>query len=281
MKMNFFFIAALLFVNLSCSKEGGEPNIPDPNPEPPAPNAYNEAVLADNPVGFWLLSKDDLKDASSKKLNGSWKGEKAGSQKLPNGDEVPLFNGTDSYYEIADADHLEVSTKGVLTIEAWMSPSVSDFPSVEKDKDYIHWMGKGTPGQHSWAARMYNKDSWRENRPQRISGYAFNLEGGLGAGSYFQEPITTGTWVHYVLVINSNQKSTKYPGGYTKLYRDGQLKDQDDLSAYNIVPKDGTAPTRIGTRDLGSFFKGAIGKVAIYDYELSAAKIKAHFNAMK
>src|SRR5690606_8974552 len=123
-------------------------------------------------------------------------------------------------------------------------------------KDYIHWMGKGAANQHAWAARMYNKDSFRENRPQRISGYAFNLEGGLGAGSYFQDAINPGTWIHFVLVINANNQSSTYPTGYTKIYRDGKRRDQDDLAAYNIIPKNGTAPTRIGTRDMQSFFKG-------------------------
>src|SRR5690606_21320442 len=232
--------------------------------------AYDQAVLDDQPVGYWLLNHEAIHDASAKKHNGTWHGEWTKTQALPNGEKAIYFNGQDAYYEIPDVDHLEVSHKGVLTIEAWMSPGVLDYDKVEEGKDYIHWMGKGTPGQHSWAARIYNKDSFRENRPQRISGYVFNLEGGLGAGSYFQDVIAVGTWVHFVLVINTTQKSTNYPTGYTKIYRDGKQRDQDALDGYNIIPGNGTAPTRIGTRDLGSFFKGSIAKVAIYNYELTA-----------
>lgn len=243
---------------------------------------YDEIVLKDNPVGYWLQNKTQLNDISDAQHHGVWKGEEGSIQKLPNGEEAPYFNGVNAYYEIPDADHLEVTDKGVITIEAWMSPSVLDFPTLDPpDKDYIHWMGKGTANQHSWVARMYNKNSFRENRPQRISGYAFNLTGGLGAGSYFQDVISVGTWIHFVLVINTNQTSTNYPTGYTKVYRDGKLRDQDSLSDYSIVPGNGTAPTRIGTRDLNSFFKGSIAKVAIYNYELTAQQIDAHYKAMK
>jgi hypothetical protein len=56
--------------------------------------------------------------------------------------------------------------------------------------------------------------------------------------------------------------------------------DQDALAPYQIVPVAGTAPFRVGTRDLGSFMKGAIGKIAIYDYELSAGRVAAHARGM-
>lgn len=279
MKSQLLYFLCFVTMCFGCSKQGGEP-APDPVPDDLG-KAYNTVILADRPVGFWLLNKDDLNDASTRKHHGTWHGQKSVYRKMPNGEDAIVFDGSTSYYEIPDADHLEVSNKGVLTIEAWMMPTVYDFVMVEKDKDYVHWMGKGAAGQHSWVARMYNRNSWRENRPQRISGYAFNLAGGLGAGSYFQDVIATGTWIHYVLVINANEKSTKFPVGYTKLYRDGVLRDQDDLSAYDIVPGNGNAPTRIGTRDMGSFFQGAIGKVAIYDYELTADKIMSHYKAMK
>ncbi|MFA9289356.1 MAG: hypothetical protein ACEQSA_05785, partial [Weeksellaceae bacterium] len=47
-----------------------------------------------------------------------------------------------------------------------------------------------------------------------------------------------------------------------------------------IVPVNGNSPFRIGTRDFNSFFKGAIGKVAIYNYELSPYQILEHYQKM-
>jgi len=239
-------------------------------------SAYDSLVLSDNPVGYWLLNKGETTDASGNGFTGTYSGSCRGQATLPNGDSANVFNGLDNYFEIADNDALEVTTTGALTIEAWMRPGAYNFPKTEGN--YVYWMGKGTQGEHLWVARIYNKND--SSRSQRISGYCFNLAGGLGAGSYFQDTISLTTWVHYTLVINTKVTGTNYPTGYTKIYRDGVLRDTDSLKGYEIIPGNGNAPTRIGTRDFNSFFHGAIGKVAIYDYELTAAQILAHRNSM-
>lgn len=272
-------ILVFVFVIISCSKEGSS-EISDKKEEKNEGLTYDEAVLNDKPIGYWLLKEADEQDATGHAHHGTFKGLKSPATTLPNGDTAPVFNGENSYFEIPDSDHLEVTATGILMVEAWIRPDVLDFPKTELDKDYIHWMGKGEPGEHSWAARMYNKNSWREGRPQRISGYAFNLEGGLGAGSYFEDEIPSGTWIHFVLIINTKKTSSKYPTGYTMLYRDGELRDQDDLESYDVIPGNGSAPIRIATRDLKSFFKGSIGKVALYDRELSKEEIKNHYHIM-
>ena len=85
-----------------------------------------------------------------------------------------------------DAPDLSVTKTGILTIEAWLRPDALIFP-MQEGSGYLHWMGKGelgdgaTPDRMEWAARIYGADNtdipWRENR---ISGYAFNMEGGRG-----------------------------------------------------------------------------------------------------
>ncbi|WP_010278321.1 LamG domain-containing protein [Paenibacillus senegalensis] len=240
-------------------------------------SAYDAAVLADQPKGYWPLTPGEAADYSGNSHLGVFTGSPLPAA-MPNGDIVSAFNGSSQYFTIADHDDLELTTTGILTIEAWMRPDTLQF-SNQQSTGYVHWMGKGTPGQHSWAARMYSYIN-DENRPNRISGYAFNLSGGLGAGSYFQDPITAGEWIHYTLVINTVDISTAYPTGYTKVYKNGVLRDQDSLAGYSIVPGNGTAPIRIATRDMASFFEGAIGKVAIYDYELTSAQLLNHYNIM-
>ncbi|GIP38684.1 hypothetical protein J31TS4_19640 [Paenibacillus sp. J31TS4] len=242
-----------------------------------AVNKYDSTVLADHPVGYWSLAPGVTSDLSGHGLTGSFTGNPS-STKLPNGEPASAFNGVDQYFTVPDNDYLEVTRTGILTVEAWMRPDVLQF-SKSESSGYVHWMGKGEPGQHSWTARMYNLTN-QENRPNRISGYSFNLTGGLGAGSYFQDPVTAGEWIHYTLVINTVNTSSAYTTGYTKLYKNGVLRDQDRLSDYNIIPGNGTAPMRIGTRDLASFFEGAIGKVALYDYELTPSQLTSHYNAM-
>jgi hypothetical protein len=242
-----------------------------------ASSTYDDAVLADNPVGYWPIASGVTADQSGHSLNGAFTGSPSGTT-MPNGDGAIVFNGINQYFTVSDNNYLEVTRSGILTIEAWMRPDVLQFPNSE-GSGYVHWMGKGTSGQHSWVARMYNYTN-TENRPNRISGYSFNLSGGLGAGSYFQDAVTTGQWIHYTLVINTVDTIAAYPTGYTKIYKNGVLRDQDSLSGYSIVPGNGTAPMRVGTRDLASYFQGAVGKVALYDYELTPAKLAAHYTTM-
>jgi hypothetical protein len=145
---------------------------------------------------------------------------------------------------------------------------------------YMHWMGKGESNNQEYVARFYSNTD--RERPSRISGYQFNLAGGKGAGSYFEGDIHVRTWIHYVLVINANAKSRDFPHGYTRIYRNGVREKTTDLIYQGtvIVPKRGNAPFRVGTRDLGTFFEGAIGKVAIYGKELRPESIKKHYSVM-
>ncbi len=64
------------------------------------------------------------------------------------------------------------------------------------------------------------------------------------------------------------------------MFKNGRLRDQDSLSEYVVVPRDGTAPFRVGTRNLTSYFRAAIGKVAVYDQEVTADRLLAHHRSM-
>lgn len=245
-------------------------------------SAYDTMILGDHPVAYWTMAnptEGSEYDQTGNSHNGTYVGG-ASVSSLPNGDAVAVFNGSSQYLQVPDADPLSPTATGILTLEAWVRPDVTTFPH-EDGTGYVNWMGKGTHDNQEYVARMYGLDN-SEGRANRISGYAFNKTGGLGGGSYFQDTVSTGEWIHYVLVINTMAKSTSYPDGYTKLYKNGVLRDQDDLSTSGgvIIPGNGTAPFRIGTRQQVSFFEGAIGKVAIYDTELSPAVIARHYHAM-
>ena len=251
-------------------------------------SSYDDRVLADKPVMYLPLGGVN----GTKDLSG--RGHQATAYHGPtattfaNGDAALKFDGVQQYVEVADRDDLSISSSGVLTMEAWLRPDVLNFPHEESDTTpYVHWLGKSTSGQSEYAARMYSHDAdWAGDgidppRPNRISGYAFNLSGGLGAGSYFQEPVVAGEWIHYVLVINTRKTSADYPTGYTKVYRNGKLWDQDSLLDYQIVPKNGTAPFRIASVGLHGYFQGAIAKVALYKRELPAKAVQAHYSAVR
>ncbi len=181
---------------------------------------------------------------------------------------APVFDGRTGYVEIPDDDAYSASTTGEITVEAWMRPD-SLAMTARESTGYVHWMGKGEPDQQEWVARMYQQGN-SEGRANRISFYAFNLPGMLGAGSYFEDTVVVGEWIHYVGVIDATR---------TYIYKNGTQRDSDLLSGYNITPRNGTAPVRIGTREMQSFFEGSVARVAIYSARLSDARIRVHHDA--
>jgi hypothetical protein len=108
----------------------------------------------------------------------------------------------------------------------------------------------------------------------------FNLSGGLGSGAYFQDEVRPGEWMMVTFVIDS-RPSGQWPDGYITIYKDGVSRGGPvSLRQFNVVPQASDAPFRVGTRDLESFFQGAIGKVAVYDTVLSDQEIIATYQAM-
>lgn len=189
-----------------------------------------------------------------------------------------VFDGEDDYIEIPDHADFSVATTGALTASAWIRPDVLMFP-VFQSTGYVHWMGKGEAGRHEWTFRMYNHATTdNPPRPNRISFYVFNPRGGLGIGSYFQEPVVAGEWIHVVGMAD---------GENTSIYKNGEFKDRDryianeasqtDPSTRWITPARGSAPLRIGTRDRKSFFLGAISDVRLWDRALTAAEVAGLF----
>lgn len=248
-------------------------NVANAQPRAVSRSAYESRILADRPVAF--LQRRNTVVGTGR--NGVVVGEPKRTR-LPNGDPALAFNGRGQFLRFHNRPEFRIPTKGVLTVEYWMRPDTLQFAN-EEGSGYVYVLGKGRPSEHEWYGRMYSQRN-SEDRPNRISGYAFNPEGGLGAGSYFEEPVRTGRWIHVVLVVNTRARSSEYPTGYTKIYRNGVLRDQDSLKEYNIVCRAGKAPLRLGTGYRDSYFQGAIGNVAFYDRELSSARVLTHFRSM-
>jgi hypothetical protein len=245
--------------------------------------SYNAVVLADGPEGFWDSSGTDLTGrGNTATLTAS-----PGTLALPNGDLAMTFNGSTQYATVATQPIFSPATAanggntGILCVEAWVAPSVLTFPHEESD-GYVHWAGKGDESTaEEWTCRMYGADNTDSPyRANRTSGYCYNPSGGTGVGAYFQDTLTVNQFFHYFLVINTQNTSPTYPGGYVTIYKNGTPRNTQSLSSLSIVPVYGTQPVRIGTRDLNSFFEGAIGKFALYSYELTPTQITAHVNAM-
>ncbi|MFG3422622.1 LamG-like jellyroll fold domain-containing protein [Micromonospora sp. NPDC049460] len=254
-----------------------------------ARSTYDDAVLADDPVVYVGVDGVSGTDLAGRGHALRYVGAPA-TGALPNGDTVAVFDGVAQYAEIADADDLSVpGLGGILVLEAWVRPDALEQPGAQPSPDgpYVHFIGKGTTGSHEYAARMYSRSA--AARPNRVSGYVFNSAGGLGAGSYWQggmrsgggtvPPLRAGEWFHYVLKIDTVDVC-RDGWGTVRLYRNGVPMDSDTLGPpYHVIPSGGPAPLRIATRDHRSYFRGAIGKLAVYA-ALPDTRIMAHHRAM-
>lgn len=201
------------------------------------------------------------------------------------GDVYLQFNGIDAYVEIPGIADYSPATTGSLTVAAWIRPDTLNFPSVEPDSDYIHWLGKGdrsgSAGNQEWTFRMYNHSMPLEDPPRsnRISFYLFNPQGGLGVGSYVQDEVAKGHWIHVVGMADAT---------CTYFYRDGQFircstyrgpaQGKCEIQTHDgaqvvVDPGAGSAALRLGTKDLGSFLDGGLSRVRLWNRTLTAAEV--------
>lgn len=217
-------------------------------------------------VAYYPFDGDAVSHTSVAGVDGKVYRAKLATDRFGNPNSAYHFGGSDSaYIEIPDNDIFSIVATGALTVSAWISPDSLDFERT--DGGYVHWMGKGEPLAHEWALRMYN---FHSERPNRISSYAFNLSGGLGAGSYVQEDIAPGEWIHIVARYDMESNTIT-------IFKNGERKDQDSLfdDTYKVIPENGNAPVRIGTRSLWSFFRGKIDDVRFYNRAISAGEVLA------
>lgn len=246
---------------------------------------YACRVLSLKPVGYWRLQEKSgtvAHDSSPHKRHGVYHGHPAFYQAGPvKGEFAVGFDGKRTYVEIpSHADYSVATHEQGMTVEAWMQPERLDFPGETKDP-YVMWLGKGEKDRHEWAFRFYSDKS--PDRPNRLSAYIFNLAGGLGAGAYDQQAIPPDDgkrdqhpWLHVVACYDSGTKADAKAG--VTLYVNGRRvlgpPSKGTLyRTYNIVPQAGSAPLRLGTRDLHSYLIGRLAEVAIYPRVLTAEEI--------
>ena len=141
-----------------------------------------------------------------------------------------VLDGND-WIELPDHADFSPATTGEITIVVYQT--VSNWTKVSHNNEYLHWMGKGRSNQYEWTFRIYIDGGGGEApaRKRRTSFYSYNPSGGLGAGSFFQDE-GDGPGVERIV---GGQITTK--AGVTRMYKNGALRDTDQLSGYNIVPK--------------------------------------------
>ena len=248
---------------------------------------YQKLVLAKNPVGYWRLGESQgttAKDISGRGHQGRYHGTpRLGQPGALHGDpDASLgLDGKGSYLEIpAHPDFSQPTSGQGLTVEAWLRPEALGFAGETTDP-YVYWLGKGQPDANEWALRFYSRTS--PDRPNRISAYLFNPEGGLGAGAYFQDKLKAGEWIHVVACYEPGSAATNREAG-VHIYKNGEHRLGPPAPGtlyqnpkWQINPRAGAAPLRLGAYSLKSFLRGGLDEVAIYPRVLTTREIQEHY----
>lgn len=274
-------------------------------------SVYDQTVLADQPVAFWDVSGTGGSEAdlTGNGNTGAYVGGTLSTSTMPNGDRVNVFDGSPSqnqYLTIQSKPSFSVPTTKYLTWEVWIQPTVLQFPFSNSSDDYVDIMGKCTPSYNpcEWESRMYNTSTPGEPsdpRPNRMSAYILNINAGKGAAGDWQPDsgvIQVGQWYHIVGEYTTDPSLTpsdcpaqaaSYPGA-VNIWVNGVKWDQAQHAPTGcmtqpgdnifVTPQSTGSPLNIGTMATDTWFEGAIGKVAIYNYLLSQSQINNHYQTM-
>jgi len=226
---------------------------------------------------------------------GTYKGGTPALTTLPDAEPVVSFNGSSEYMTVPSSAALSIPTTGELTWEGWIRPSTLQFTKASDPEGYgyVDWMGKCQEYSPSceWESRMYSSVN-SEERCNRLSAYVFNPSAGYGSGADFQPECNlyeAGQWLYVVGEYQTQSTPSACSSadpGTINIWVNGVEWDAAEhyatgcMSQYAIKPKAGNSPLDIGTMAMDTWFPGAVGKVAIYNYLLSQSQINGHFNAM-
>jgi len=264
-------------------------------------DAYDALVLGDQPVAYWAMNRPTTATEPDLTGNGN-RGSYTDTSDagvpplvpLPNGDEAADFNGSSQYLTVASNPSLSIPTTGELTWEGWIRPDTLQF-ARDSGSGYVDWMGKCAAYSPTceWEARMYSTNN-AQGRCNRLSAYVFNLTAGLGSAADWQPTcglFQANVWYHVVGEYTTKAQpatctdTPAYPGSIN-IWVNGVPWSQPNhdptgcMSQYDITPQAAASPLNIGTMAYDTWFPGAVGKVAIYDYLLSQAQIDSHYVQM-
>ena len=260
-----------------------------------ATSSYDRMILCAEPVGYWAITGTAAgePDLAGNGATGTYRGDPVTTTALPNQDSAAVFNGQNNYLSLPSRAAFSIPTTGYLTWEAWIRPSVLQFPN--HSGGYVDWMGKCEEYAPSceWEARLYNSTN-SQDRCNRFSAYVFNPSAGLGSGADFQPTcglIQAATWYHVVGAYSLHSQpagcndTAQYPGSID-IWVNGVKWNQSRhgqtgcMSQYQVVPKANASAILVGTMARDAWFAGGIGKLAIYDRLLSHSEVQAHYRAM-
>lgn len=232
---------------------------------PVPPISYSDLVLADSPIGFWLLNEtsgttgDDL-TANNNNLtfyNSPTLNVATGLSGIPVG---ITFDGTNDRLDTATVSTFSVASSTNWSMEIWIKTNTASGGVFGAWRDAS---GAGTGVTVALSINLFGAGS--------IGAFTADTAGN-GLSISHSNTYNDNAW-HQVVVSATN-------GGALRLYIDGVDR------ANTTTARNTTATNReiiVGANDGGggsytNFYTGTATAVSVYDTPLSAAQVLAHYN---
>lgn len=219
---------------------------------------YRSVILEDKPLLYWRLNESgntEVEDRSGHERKGEYRNEAAlGASGALEGDPdaaVGLDEAKAGYVKGLSYDPFS----GTKTFEIWAKRKAAH----EKEDVFFGSTNGGTAGVYA-----YIKEG-TDNIRLTLNGF--------GATATWEHAWPTDeAWVHVVFVINpSTLKAT--------LYVNGVSKGEKTISAYGGTAGNVRISHDNATGGIKGAFAGWLDEFAIYEGELSAERVKAHYDA--
>ena len=262
-----------------------------------AASRYDAMVTTAHPSGFWDMSASGATetDLSGGGHAGIYLGRRPGRATLPDGEIAAEFDQRGQQLRVPSSPSFSITRTGRLSFGGSVRPHTLRWSSTSDPHGYgyVDWMGKceNYAPTCEWEARTYSSVN-SQRRCSRVAAYVFNTSAGLGSGADWQPRcgmLKARRWLYVV----GEYETLKTPSdcrnsspGTIDISVDGVRWNRSYhsptgcMSQYSVKPKASRSPLDIGTVAMDTWFAGAVGKVAIYDYLLTQARIDAHYRAM-
>jgi hypothetical protein len=230
--------------------------------------SYASVVLADNPIGFWLLNEttgttgDDL-TANNNDLtfyNSPTLGVSTGLAGIPT---AITFDGTNDRLQTATVSTFNIAASGNWSEEIWIKTNTAALGVP------LTW--RDSTGTNNGIQGIFALNNGTSGLVQYISSDSAGNSLILSAAGVYND----NAW--HQLVISATS------GGALKLYIDGVEKASSTTSRntntsnrFIIV-----AANDFGGANYAQFYTGTATAVSVYNTPLSAAQVLSHYNAGK
>ncbi|MGW0825565.1 LamG-like jellyroll fold domain-containing protein [Streptomyces sp. NPDC002845] len=231
--------------------------------------AYEQAVLASSPSGYWRLG-DRRGAAAASALAAGTDGSYgdgvtlAAAGAFADGDDTAVsFDGTGSYAEIP-GETLHASTD--LAVELWFKTSEPGVMVGDQSRAIDDPAGVGG----SWTPVLY------VGTDNKLHGKFYVDSSVTGTSLASSGTVTDGEW-HHAVVSASGSTQTLYLDGVKQGTLTGAVNHQSNSLTY-IGAGFAKAAWPSSPGDI-SYFTGTIDEVAIYQHPLTASTVAAHHRA--